>query len=501
MPERTPFVNRFLHAALNHPESAAVCKGSLIVSYSRLAAMVNVVARTILDEAQDEKRIAVADQNDAWTYASFIALNLLGKTYVPLNIRNPLLHQQKIIREAELTILLSSEDYKLPGLRRLLYDQSETTPDAEEAFGYTIPASGVEQPAYLLFTSGSTGSPKGVPVYNRHLNAFFSYFLDSGKYDFSNSDRMLQVYEASFDVSVFSAFLPLFIGASMYLLPRKNFIYLEIPKALEEHAITVLSMVPSVLHYLQPHFHEFEFKSLRYSFFSGDKLLHSLTTRWSKCIPNAEIINCYGPTETTIVCTAYPWNERDAASESLHDIVPLGKVFPGTYPLIIDLQGLEVPAGTVGELCFSGAQVIDAYLNNAFPEQFFKMVRSGSSHLYYRTGDLALFNQRGNLLFAGRADNQVKINGYRIEPAEVEAAIRSLAGSAMATVFAHSDEKGRFLLYAFVEGDGAEEEIRNLLKNRIPPQAIPARILFLDKIPLTNNGKINRNELIHLLKT
>jgi D-alanine--poly(phosphoribitol) ligase subunit 1 len=499
MPDCKPFVSRFLQAVRHYPESAAVCKGNFVVSYARLAVMVNTVARTILNEAPDEKRIAVADQNDAWTYASFIAINLLGKTYVPLHVRSPELHQHKIIREAQLTVLLSSEEYLLPGLRRLIYDQSETH-DVAAAVEYTIPASRDEQPAYILFTSGSTGSPKGVPIYNRHLNAFFSYFLDSGLYDFSAADKVLQVYEASFDVSVFSAFLPLFIGGSVCLLPRKNYIYLEIPQALEEYSISVLSMVPTVLHYLLPYLPAFEFKSLRYSFFSGDKLFHTLASAWSKCVPQARIINCYGPTETTIVCTAYLWKENTAAIEALHDVVPLGKPFPGTDSLIIDLSGKETPLGSVGELCLTGAQVIDAYLNNVFPEQFFDRVHSGSTIRYYRTGDLVSMNKQGNLLFAGRVDSQVKINGYRVEPAEVEVAIRELTGSVMCAVFAHTDDSLRPVLYAFVEGKGAEEELRSSLKSRLQSQAIPARMVFLDKMPLNLHGKINRNELINLLK-
>jgi len=359
------------------------------------------------------------------------------------------------------------------------------------------PVSVSSQPAYLLFTSGSTGTPKGVPVKNHCLHAFFDFML--GAYEFQASDRFLQIYEPSFDVSVFVAFGALFSGAGLYLLPRKKFLFQEIVQMLELYSITVLSMVPSVLNYLEPYFKDLRFEKLRYSFFSGDKLLHALAEGWSGCIPHARIINSYGPTETTIVCSHYPWNRHQSETESLNGIVPLGKLFPGMHALLIDEHKKEVARGEAGELCLSGPQVIDEYMGGVSEDEFFECTTSGISRTYFRTGDKVKLHPSGNFLFIGRTDYQVKINGYRVEPEETEAVLASLNNHKLCAVIPIKENGGE-VLYAFLEGRGDEQNLLSQLRKVLPAPSVPRKIIFIDTMPMNRNGKIDRQELIKFVK-
>jgi amino acid adenylation domain-containing protein len=495
MHRSTPFTNRFLVSCRNYPTRPAICKEGLIHTYAELISIVNALIILIRKNCPAEKCIAVADQNDAYTYASFIALNLLGKTYLPLSIRNPMEHRDKILVESKTVFVLSSGEFQSACAKVI---SSQVKP-LEQEWNEGPGNNECTQPAYLLFTSGSTGEPKGVPVGNSQLNAFFDFFSDEARFSFGPSDRFLQVYEATFDVSVFSAFMPLFKGGCMYLLPRKNFAWLEIPQMLDKDEITVLSMVPSVLHYLQPYLSGFRFEKLRYSFFSGDKLYHSLAAAWSKCLPFAEIINCYGPTETTIVCTWYRWHADQSGQESFNGVVPLGKPFPGMEFILMDENGKEVIQGETGEICFSGPQVIDAYLNNTSEEQFFTKNKVGIPQRFYCTGDRVKINPDGNLLFVGRTDTQVKINGYRVEPAETEAILNELTGSKQNAVISFTRKDGETGLCAFLEGAGNNNALATELRKRLPPHCVPELIRFVPEMPMSANGKIDRMELLRFV--
>jgi len=480
-----PFTFPFLAASINYEDRPAICAGTDSYSYKSLRIFVGEVMQLILRDASNEETLAVADQNDVFTYAALLAINLLGKTAVPLNLHAPEVRNRAVLQAAGVRTILSSNPLVLSG-----FDVIDSRVSGESRKSLPEPVDSSQAPAYILFTSGSTGTPKGVPVSNGNLNAFFNYFLTQPAFHFGPEDRFLQTYDITFDVSVFCAFTPLFSGGCLCLLPRKGFTYLEIPQVLASAGITVLSMVPSTLHYLQPHFSSLRFEKLRLSFFSGDRLLHSLTAGWSQCVPHARIFNCYGPTETTIVCTSYEWKEKEAAADSFQDVVPIGKPFPGMVGLI------ETDSETDGgELCLSGEQVIKSYLHGVRKEQFFESYKTGSLQVFYRTGDRVKKNKNGDWLFLGRTDQQLKINGYRIEPGEVEEALRQVTGNRMCAVAGMEGPAGLQVMYAFTEGDAEEHLLLSALRALLPAPFIPKRIIAVEKMPLNSNGKIDRQEL------
>jgi len=491
MPNETtaPYTLRFLNACRSFGDRLALVDRTKTYSYSELKAIVFGIVNLLMERFPDETSIGVVDQNDVYTYASILAINLCGKTHVPFNIRYPEERLVVIAEKASVRIILSSYAFQCGNLQILL--TLGITRGISEHF---VPVKKSVNPAYLLFTSGSTGEPKGVPIYNHYLNAFFDYFLDGGVFHFDEKDRFLQVYETSFDVSVFSAFTPLLSGGCCYLLPRKSFAYLEIPQILSSGEITVLSIVPSMLHFLSPYFKQLRFEKLRYSFFSGDKLLNSLLQAWSTCVPQAVLVNCYGPTETTIVCSHYLWDAQKGEKDSFEGIVSIGKLFPGTSYVLRNEN--EIGPGLLeGELCLSGTQVIGAYLNNESPDKFIKWNLDGKECRYYCTGDRVRVNAEGNMLFLGRTDFQIKAGGYRVEPAEIETALRLASGSSFCVAMGIDSIQGSTQLIAFVEGKGDEAELIRQLRKKLPPHCIPSRITFLDHLPLNINGKVDRLEL------
>ena len=489
-------INGFLQSVSLYPKNNALWINDKYYSYEELTQIVIAIYQKIpKDKIYD--RIGIYCNDDVYTYATILAINLYGAAYVPLNNKFPIARNKKIVEQCELELILSSVESNdliaIASNAKIIcyyFDQNKRSQFSESEISHFIRNDKVNLSlAYILFTSGSSGEPKGVPISHSNLNHFFDFFLKN--YDFNSSDKFLQVYELTFDVSVFSFFMPLLVGACCYVVPNDEIKFVKILQSLKEHEITVLSMVPGILRYAEKYLDEVKFDHLRYSFFSGDSLFHDLAIKWKKAMPNGEIHNFYGPTETTIVCTCYHWNESRSAKESVNGIVPLGKPFDGMNTLIIDDNNIPTEKGN---LCFSGTQVISNYLNNSSENSFF----DHKGERYYKTGDIASINTNGNLLFYGRIDDQVKVNGYRVELREIEMAIEKTTNK-KCIVLCSIDEKQINKLIAFVETKYLnEQQLINDLTSLLPDYMIPHQFLLIESFPLNVNGKVDKNKLLNL---
>ncbi len=492
-------VNGFLKSVVHYPNHNALFVKDEYYTYLQLWQIVQGVYQQ-LPTAKKHERIGLYCSEDVLTYATILAINLYGAAYVPLNSKFPVSRNKKIVELCSLDLVLTSVDAN---------DIWELKKETDAVFVNTFEGSPIEFSgnetsiqqqafqkvdqaiAYILFTSGSTGEPKGVPVSHFNTNSFFNYFLKN--YDFNENDRFLQVYELTFDVSVFSFFIPLQVGACCYVLPAKGIKYMQTIEYLQKYKITVVSMVPGVLRYLENYLSQITLPDLRFSFFSGDALYHSLAVKWQLSIPNAKIHNFYGPTETTIVCTRFVFDEKQSAIESVNDIVPLGKAFEGMQTLVVDEDNVPVQKG---ELCFSGNQVISGYLNNTNEDRFF----IHDQKRYYKTGDVVSVNEFGNLVFYGRTDNQVKINGYRIELAEIENAVSGITGARCVAVV-NRGANGMNIIIVFIEKKNFDTApLPQLLSNVLPDYMIPHQFILTEKFALNFNGKIDKQVLLQGLK-
>jgi D-alanine--poly(phosphoribitol) ligase subunit 1 len=471
-------------AALKFPDNKALHINEKYYNYSELFKIVDAVYKKIPREKVYD-RIGIFCNDDVFTYASILAVNLYGAAYVPLNRKYPSQRNKRIIEESGIQLILtsSSEHNLFSNHLEIIFTSDENrSDDSSELIQRSF-----QNISYILFTSGSTGEPKGVPVTHSNVKAFFEHFFKN--YDFNSKDKFLQTYELTFDVSVFSFFMPLMVGACCYILPDQGSKPVKIAECLQKHEITVVSMVPGVIQYLEKYLPEIKLPSLRFSFFSGDALYYHQAVKWQQCLPNGKIHNFYGPTETTIVCTGYVFDEFKSEKESVNDIVPLGKAFDGMQFIIVDE---DLKESSKGELCFSGDQVIPAYLNNSNEDKFF----SYKNKRFYCTGDIASLNSNGNLIFHGRTDSQVKINGYRVELPEIENAINKMFG--IKTIVLCVKEKEINQLVAYIETASFKEEIiKRKLSELLPDYMIPFKFISTLSFPLNENGKIDRQALIN----
>lgn len=429
--------------------------------------------------------IGIYTGESVWTYAAILAISMSGAGYVPLNPKLPDQKLQNIITSVDLKLILTENKISFA------HNAVELIIDTKSTEGQKTKIVQRQDVAYVLFTSGTTGEPKGVPVSKKNCFAFFEHFAKN--FDFNQNDKFLQPYELSFDVSVFSIFAAWNCGACVYVVPDEGFKYLNCMTMIKAFGITVSSMVPTVLQYIEKYLPAFSFPDLKYSFFSGDKLYQHLAGKWKNAAVNSRIYNCYGPTETTIVCTAYLWDENLSKNESVNNIVPLGKPFEGMEIILVNDKD-EIVDNEIGELCLSGAQVIAAYFNQKFENSFLML----DGKRFYKTGDLVEINKNGNLIFHGRKDTQVKINGFRVEPAEIENAIFGLTGKN--SVVISKSVNNMEVLFAFLESSPTDEtQLAEQLSVVLPRYMIPAHYKFIEGFPTNMNGKIDRQQLKNTL--
>lgn len=451
----------------------------------RIAALQQIFLRT------DKPAVAVLCHNHIDTYAAIFALWFSGKCFVPLNPAYPLARNRQILFQAQCKILfdpLFSDEFIEDA------DYLNFSDETEELPSVSIADHNEDLPLYTLFTSGSTGNPKGITVSRKNFQAFLDGSLASG-FQFDRHDRFLQMYDLTFDGSFQCYVTPLLFGASFYTVEPGQVKYLAAIKTMLQNGITVSKMTPSVLFLLKPHFKSIHLPKLRYALFGGEALSADLVTQWSECAPNATMVNVYGPSETTVNVTSYFFNCL-VEPESIKGTISIGRPHCGVDVAIIDsgLNLLNVPAE--GELCVSGRQVFNGYLNEPELKEAFLTIGNKS---YYRTGDRVYQDESGKLFFLGRRDLQVQINGYRVELNEIEALVQKwFSMNAVAAEKVEKNGQTTGLLLYIESSNGDKDEVLTRLKSSLPNYMVPNEIYFIQQFPRLVSGKTDRQKLKEL---
>ena len=497
-----------------------------IISYRELLGFATRIAHGLIAAgfADGNARCAILGNRGLLDYAALLGALLARCTYVPLSSRHPAQRLGQVMREAGAQALVVGRDH-LDIARAVLEatphpvvvllpdvadppDWAVTMPqhrwlcrgDLSQAGIAGIPHGSEDDGAYLLFTSGSTGAPKGVLV--RHRNAMTYLRSVAARYAPTPDDRCTQLFDLTFDLSVHDLFLCWGAGATLYRVPDKaRFAPRDFVR---RHALTMWFSVPSTaatmlgLRALRPD----DFPSLRLALFCGEALPKRLAVAWAAAAPNATIENLYGPTEATIALTAFQLPKDRQALEALPEVIPIGTPLPGQAAVPVDASGQPAIDGAEGELCLAGSQVTDGYWQRSdlTAERFVRF--EWDDRIWYRTGDRAQVSPEYELVFLGRLDRQVKIAGHRVELQEVEAVLHRAAGANAAVIAWPLGPDGLVRgITGFVgQTDRSIGDILAACREALPPYAVPSAIHSVDDWPRNSSGKTDHGRLREFLE-
>ena len=485
------------HSLNAHKDRNAFFINGIFYKYSDLTQTISRIRKSIQSHTSEtEKNIGLVANDDLETYAGILALWFEGKGYVPISPENPLDRNKNIIHQANLKTIIDSSNIPLIPEFNLIQSKKLSTVPLD-----LKPKNVSDQElVYILFTSGTTGQPKGVPITRSNLSGFITAFKEMGC-DINEKDRCLQMFELTFDLSVISYLFPLLYGACIYTIPKDKIKYSYIFELMDEQKLTFSLMVPSMLHFLRPYFNEIQVAEMKYSLLCGEALSQDITEEWSRCVPNAKILNVYGPTEDTIFCTEYTF-DRTGKNKSHNGVLSIGKAMKGNITIVINENTQVLPYGNTGQLCLAGIQLTPGYWNNEEKnkEAFFQTDHNGKQTRFYKTGDLCYIDEDGDILYIGRSDNQIKVQGFRIELSEIEFHVKTFLEKINVVAVAIADALGNIEIGLIIESKGFNiTPLQGYMKAKMPAYMIPKKIEFIDSFPLNTNGKIDRNKLRQLI--
>jgi amino acid adenylation domain-containing protein len=447
-------------------------------------------------KTQENEIIGIIADNNFDTFASIYAVWFSGCAFVPLSINVPIERNQEIINQLNLKIILNTTENISLYSNLINIKKINTLKLKSDKIEINLSKYNNTDLSYILFTSGSTGIPKGVPISVKNINTFYNNFINLG-YKINETDKFLQSFELTFDFSVKSYIIPLSLGASLYTPKKTGIKHLNIYKAIKKHNITFVSAVPSTVSLLKPYFKEINLPSVKYMLFAAEALTKSLMQEWQHCVPNATIINSFGPTETTIVCTEYIW-KRNSENEAKNDNLSIGKPFGDNIAIIVDDNNNIVKTSENGILCISGNQVCDGYLN--LPELNAKTFITINNTVFYKTGDIVFKSESGDLIYVGRADSQIQIQGHRVELGDISFNLKKLLPNNESVIITIEILNIQHII-AFVQNLNIKSEIlKKQLSEILPHYMVPSYFIDIKEIPYSSNGKIDKLKLKEIFK-
>ena len=484
------------------PHATAVMCEDRMLTYAELDARANDLAARLRGlGAGPNVVVGLCMPRSLEMVVGLLAILRAGGTYLPLDPQYPAARLAFVARDAAASILITQPNladiFQIPNLEIVSVGNERSPPsgnpelDAEKA-------PGADDIAYIMYTSGSTGMPRGVSIAHRDVTGCIASVIQT--YGIRPSDVVLNIASISFDPSIRDLLCPLLAGARLALLPESE---ARTPSAYRSAIASasvsvILSITPTLLEEILSVDDSGSADDLRLIATCGEPLKTSLARRAAEVFKRATIVNQYGPTESSQMSTLF--SIRDF-SELQGDIVPIGRPVRNKRIYVLDAGLRPVPIGVPGELYIAGSGLARGYLRQPelTAERFVPDPFGPAGSRMYRTGDLARWRRHGVLDFFGRADQQVKIRGFRIEPGEVEATLAGHGDVAQAVIVARESRVGQKQLVGYVVARADKRidplALRRYLGERLPDYMVPAAIVALPALPLTPNGKLDRRAL------
>jgi amino acid adenylation domain-containing protein len=507
---------RFRECAVRYPELTAIEVGGQTVRYRELLDLVErLAARLVEADGRPASAVGLLATRSLAGYAGYLAVLRLGATVVPLHPEAPVARNARICRSAGVQLIVVDDAGSSPalaaqaGAAALELRANATTPwywSLNTPPWHEPYRSHPDEVAYVLFTSGSTGEPKGEPIRHRNLAEYLPFCVEQCAA--GPGDRFAAVSELSVDASISGTIVALLSGATL-VVPRPEEV-LAPPEFVNARRITHWKSVPSLISiaHQQRTLPPGSMAGLRWSAFGGEQLTFEQANAWAAAAPHSIIENRYGPTELTVDCAGYrlPADQEHWPS-SPNGTVPIGPVHPHLEKVVLTEDGLGTADGPAeGELCVRGSQRFDGYLDPTGSRGRFVLFDGNRaqdcdgapSQAWYRTGDRVRVDAGGVMVHLGRLDHQVKIRGHRIELGEIESVLRRHGGILDAVVLAAPAEAGSGTptLHAIYTGEPVDPaELDAMTAEQLPPVMRPASYRQVDQLPVNANGKVDRRRL------
>jgi amino acid adenylation domain-containing protein len=492
---------RFAEQAARTPHAVAVVCGDRQLTYAELADRSRRLARHLRDlGAGAESVVALHLPRGIDMVTAILGVWAAGAAYLPIDPDYPADRVAFMLADSRATVVLGTAELldELPAsnhTRSVALDSPALAAALAAADPVdAAPASRPGQLAYVIYTSGSTGRPKGVAVSHAGLANYVAWCVRY--YDMASGGGAPLHSSLAFDLTVTSVTVPLVSGSAVVVSPSGGAeglaVLLRRPgefgltKVVPGHLALLAELVPAA-----------DIAGCtRRLIVGGEPLAGADVRTWLRRVPESVVVNEYGPTETVVGCCVFEVRAGDPITES----VPIGRPNANTSLYVLDAELRPAPPGTFGELYIAGAQLARGYLGRpALTAERFVACPYEPGQRMYRTGDRARWSPNGQLLFGGRADDQVKVRGYRIEPGEVQAVVAAHPAVAQAAVVAREDTPGERRLVAYVVPVAGEttsgSDVRRYVGERLPEHMVPAAVVVLDALPFTTNGKVDRRAL------
>ena len=484
--------------AAHYPYKPAFISETSILTFSELKSKTEIIGSFIADKNIYSEPVLVFMEKSPEEVSALLGVICSGNFYVALDLEMAETRLRHIIDITETKLMICDKHTKAKaeslGFKGKIYNYDEivTGEIAREDLLKISQKAQDTNPVYLVFTSGSTGVPKGVVASHRNVTDYIEglgEILECDENTIFGNQAPLYL-----DASLKDIYTTLKYGATTYFIPKKLFMSpVKLIEYLNEHKINTICFVASALtiftklsafEYAKPEY-------LRIIAFGGEVFPLSHLKQWMKACPKAKFINLYGATECTGMSSYYVVDNV----ERLENSIPIGKPFPDTEIFLLDEEGKAVGKGLQGEICIGGTGLILGYYKDVekTKEKFVNNpLNNGISKLIYKTGDIGYYGEDGEIYFVGRKDNQIKYRGYRIELEEIEACGNEIMGVERGVCHYDNDKE---VIFFFYEGSIEPDKVKEYFRNKLAGYMVPGKIVKLDKLPVMSGGKIDRKAL------